>query len=105
VAGENPLVDVGLPLSVDVDDGDETGPPAMPDISGVVAQRVRRRLTDSFFKLVGRDWTPQIIDDPSFPVTVLAGGRKLRGWCVRRARVTSHFDSAELALEVMKVEP
>jgi len=28
-------------------------------------------LTDSFFKLVGREWVPQIIDDPDFPVLVL----------------------------------
>jgi hypothetical protein len=68
---ENPLIDVtSRVLSGDADDdfdGDRSDPPRMPDISGVVLPRSRRRLTDSFFKLVGRDWVPQIIDDPTFP--------------------------------------
>jgi integrase len=83
-AAENPLIEVGSRLSVEVDDRDEDVPPVMPDISGVVEpHRSHRRLTDSFFKLVGRQWVPQIIDDPDFPVSVLRGGRKLPGWGLR----------------------
>ena len=50
--------------------------------------RSRKRLTDSFFKLVGRDWVPPIIDDLTFPVSVLTGGRKLPGWGLREECVT-----------------
>jgi site-specific recombinase XerC len=60
----------------------------MPDVSGVEPTRSHRRLTDSFFKLVGREWVPQIIDDPTFPVSVLSGGRKLPGWGLREECVT-----------------
>jgi integrase len=42
----------------------------------------------SFFKLVGRDWTPQIVDDPRFQVAILTGGRKLRRWGIREECVT-----------------
>ena len=33
-------------------------------------------------------WVPQIIDDPTFPVSILRGGRKLRGWSLREECVT-----------------
>jgi hypothetical protein len=77
-AGTNPFVDVGARVPSDID-ADAARPPVMPDVSGVEPPRTRKRLTDSFFKLAGRDWTPQIIDDPTFPVAILAGERKLRG--------------------------
>jgi hypothetical protein len=89
---ENPLIDVTSRVLNDVEDddvdGDRSAPPRMPDISGVEAPRSRRRLTDSFFKLVGRDWVPQIIDDPTFPISVLNGGRTLPGWGLREECVT-----------------
>jgi len=90
-ATENPLVDATARGQNDnEEDGAEGGecPPRMPDISGVEPPRLRRRLTDSFFKLVGKDWVPQIIDDPTFPVAVLAGGHKLVGWGLREECVT-----------------
>jgi integrase len=87
-AGDNPLIDVGSRVPLGRDDRDEEGPPSMPDTSGVEAPHARKRLTDSFFKLVGRDRTPQIIDDPTFPVAVLGGGKKLRGWGLREECVT-----------------
>ena len=87
---ENPLVDVTSRAN-DVE-GDESGdgddPPRMPDINGVEPRRSHRRLTDSFFKQVGEEWVPQIIDDPTFPVSILRGGRKLRGWSLREECVT-----------------
>jgi integrase len=89
---ENPLIDVTSRVLSDVVDddfdGDRSEPPRMPDISGVELPRSRRRLTDSFFKLVGKDWVPQIIDDPTLPVSVLSGGRKLPGWGLREECVT-----------------
>jgi integrase len=84
-AGENPFVDVGARVPSD-SDADAARPPLMPDVSGVEPPRSRKR--DSLFKLVGRDWTPQIIDDPVFPVAILTGGRKLHGWGLREECVT-----------------
>jgi integrase len=60
----------------------------MPEISGVEPPWSRRRLTDNFLKLVGKEWVPQIIDDPNLPVAVLLGGRKRRGWGLREECVT-----------------
>jgi integrase len=86
-AGENPLVDMAsralAELEIDDPGGKGDDPPRMPDISGVEPVHSRRRLTDSFFKLIGREWIPQIIDDSEFPASVLRGGRKLPGWSLR----------------------
>jgi integrase len=54
------------------------GPPRMPEVSGVVQPR-KQRLSDSYFKLVGETWIPQVIDDPEFPARVLGGGQSV-GW-------------------------
>ncbi len=90
--GENPLIDVTSRVLDDVEDDDlnceANHPPRMPEISGVEPTRSHRRLTIGFFKLVGREWVPQIIDDPTFPVSVLSGGRKLPGWGLREECVT-----------------
>jgi hypothetical protein len=89
---ENPLIDVTSRVLNDVDDDDlnfdRNHSPRMPDISGVEPSRSHRRLTDSFFKLVGKEWVPQIIDDPTFPVSVMSGGRKLPSWGLREECVT-----------------
>jgi integrase len=52
--------------------------PRMPEVSGVVYPR-KQRLSDSYFKLVGETWIPQVIDDPEFPARVLSGGQSV-GW-------------------------
>ena len=60
----------------------ESPPPTpfreMPEVSGVVHPR-KQRLSDSYFKLVGETWIPQVIDDPEFPARVLSGGQNV-GW-------------------------
>ena len=59
----------------------------MPAVSGIVLPR-KRRLSDSYFKLVGESWTPQVIDDAAFPARILSGGRRvgwrLQGECITR---------------------
>jgi hypothetical protein len=92
-AAENPLTEVATRRSADDSDASESDepagrPPRMPDYSGIEDPRTRRRLTDSFFKLVGKEWIPQIIDDLNFPVSVMTGGRTLNGWSLREEVVT-----------------
>lgn len=73
----------------------------MPDHSGVVAPRARARFSDSYFKLVDDDWIPQIVDDPTLPARVLAGGRAA-GWGLREecvARIL--FESGARVSEVV----
>jgi integrase len=73
----------------------------MPDLSGVVAPRGRKRLTDSYFKVIGEDWVPQVIDDLTLPARVLAGGRAV-GWGLREecvARIL--FESGARVSEVV----
>jgi integrase len=86
----NPLVDpvTGTVAQIDEWLDDDGAWPRMPDISGVAARRRKPRLSDSYFKLVGDAWLPQIVDDPSLPARVLAGGRRLPGWRLRDECVT-----------------
>ena len=87
----NPLVDrvTGYDGAGRREDSTSDGAwPRMPDISGVAAPRRTARLSDSYFKLVGDAWLPQIVDDPSLPARVLAGGRRLPGWRLRDECVT-----------------
>lgn len=84
----NPLVAPVSAMADQVDEGPDGGRPRMPDISGVAAPRRKPRLSDSYFKLTGDVWVPQIVDDPSLPARVLAGGLRLRGWRLRDECVT-----------------
>jgi len=62
--------------------------PRMPDCSGVAPPRRPRRLSDSYFTLVGTVWVPQVVDDPTLPARILAGGRSLPRWRLRDECVT-----------------
>jgi integrase len=79
----NPLVDGPAAILTQVEDWllEEALPLRMPHISGVVLPR-KRRLSDSYFKIVGESWVPQVIDDPELPGRVQSGG-KLVGWRLR----------------------
>lgn len=81
---DNPLVDGLSTALAEVEErlAEETGAPRMPQISGAVEPKKKQRLSDSYFKMVGEVWVPQVIDDPQFPVRVLAGGQKI-GWRLR----------------------
>jgi integrase len=87
---DNPLVDSTsvVVAAMEEDFENDKGFPRMPQVSGVESARRKHRLTDSYFKLEGAEWVPQIIDDPEFPSRLLAGGRlvnwKLREECVAR---------------------
>ena len=80
----NPLVDpVSTPYSAVEEHMNETDEyPCLPDISGVEKPRHKQRLSDSYFKLEGETWIPQVIDDPTLPGKLLAGGR-MSGWHLR----------------------
>jgi integrase len=86
----NPLEDRATGTTAPLDEGlaEDGAWPRMPDISGVAPPRRRPRLSDSYFKLVGDAWLPQIVDDPSLPARVLAGARRLPGWRLRDECVT-----------------
>lgn len=80
----NPLVDPVSALYTAVEEQiarpDEY--PRLPDISGVEKPRHKQHLSDSYFKLEGETWIPQVIDDPTLPGKLLAGGHKI-GWHLR----------------------
>lgn len=56
--------------------------PRLPDSSGVEKPRHKQRLSDSYFKLEGETWIPQVIDDPTLPGKLLTGGHMI-GWNLR----------------------
>ncbi|PYS94524.1 MAG: hypothetical protein DMF64_00500 [Acidobacteria bacterium] len=103
----NPLVDSTRSAITDVEEilNEEDEPPRIPAISGVVESPDepdrRRRLSDSYFKLEGEQWVPQVIDDESFPARVHAGGR-LIGWRLREQVVICLlFDTGARISEVV----
>lgn len=65
----------------------DTDTPRMPVESGVIAPRRKQRLSDSYFKLQGEEWIPQVVDDPTLPTRLLAAGRQV-GWSLRDEIVT-----------------
>lgn len=104
----NPLVDSVTAALKTVEESlleDEAAYPRMPQFSGVGAEmqeepRRKRRLSDSYFKLEGEDWVPQIIDEPTLPARVLEGGR-ITGWRLREVCVTRLlFESGARVSEV-----
>lgn len=98
---DNPLVDQTSVTIARLDWDKSQHTPRMPDHSGVVGPRTRARFSDSYFKLVGDDWIPQIVDDPTLPARVLAGGRAV-GWGLREecvARIL--FESGARVSEVV----
>lgn len=99
----NPLQDRGLlAAEVAAQRDDPSAPPRMPDISGVVAPRPRQRLSDSYFRLQGAEWKPQIVDDPTLPAHVLRGGRSLKGWRLREDCITRLlFESGARVSEIL----
>lgn len=80
----NPLIDPVSALCTAVEEQIDrpNSYPRLPDISGVEKPRHKQRLSDSYFKLEGETWIPQVIDDPSLPSKLLAGGRMI-GWHLR----------------------
>lgn len=86
----NPLVDSSAEILVTVNECLEevVQPPRMPSISGVQEPHPRKRLTDNYYKLIGDEWIPQIINNPNLPRQILEGGRQLSGWGWREEVVT-----------------
>jgi hypothetical protein len=98
---DNPLVDHASVTLAGVNHEHSQHAPRMPDHSGVVMPRTRARFSDSYFKLVGDDWIPQIVDDPTLPARVLTGGRTV-GWGLREECVTRIlFESGARVSEVV----
>lgn len=88
----NPLI--GLSIQSPLDAGPHASSildksfPSMPTISGV-AQHVpeQKRLSDSYFIVLNEQWVPQVIDDPSFPTSIINAGIRF-GWNTREVLVT-----------------
>jgi integrase len=102
----NPLQDRLSALLINLEDDLTTqdGLPQMPERSGVVPPRPKhkQRLSDSYFKLEKEDWVPQIIDDPTLPALILAGGERLKYWGDRERCVTRIlFESGGRVSEVV----
>lgn len=56
--------------------------PRMPLLSGVAEPNLKKRLTDSFFVIINDEWTPRVIDDPTFPTKVFSAGERF-DWKLR----------------------
>jgi integrase len=81
--GPNPLVEPVAAAIEEVDRQLAAGEfPRMPELSGVTPPGSVRRLTDSYYRLVGERWVPRVVDDPDLPGLVYAAGQR-RGWGLR----------------------
>jgi integrase len=100
---DNPLVDGLSTALAEVEEhlAENDPGPRMPQISGVVAPKKKQRLSDSYFKLVGEVWVPQVIDDPQLPARILASGQRI-GWRLReQCIVRILFESGGRVSEVV----
>lgn len=76
--------------------------PRMSPLGGTEEPRRKRRLSDSYFRIQGDEWLPQIVDDVKLPGLVLAGGSKVAGWGLREECVTRIlFESGGRISEVL----
>jgi hypothetical protein len=84
----NALVDGPSAVLADVEDriAGTDSLARMPEISGGVHPR-KQHLSDSYCKLVGETWIPQVIDDPEFPHGFLSGDESV-GWRLQEQRIT-----------------
>jgi integrase len=78
--------------------------PRMSPLSGTEEPRRKRRLSDSYYRIQGDEWLPQIVDDAKLPGLVLAGGSKVKGWGLREECVTRIlFESGGRISEVLSL--
>lgn len=76
--------------------------PRMSTLGGTEEPRRKRRLSDSYFRIQGDEWLPQIVDDIKLPGLVLAGGNAVPGWRLREECVTRIlFESGGRISEVL----
>jgi integrase len=76
--------------------------PRMSPLGGTEEPQRKRRLSDSYFRIQGDEWLPQIVDDIKLPGLVLAGGSKVKGWGLREECVTRIlFESGGRISEVL----
>jgi integrase len=76
--------------------------PRMSPLGGTEEPQRKRRLSDSYFRIQGDEWLPQIVDDAKLPGLVLAGGSKVKGWGLREECVTRIlFESGGRISEVL----
>jgi hypothetical protein len=84
--GDNPLRDsVSSQISDLLSDleAENQEYPRMSELGGTEEPRRKRRLSDSYFRVKGDEWIPQVVDDVTLPGLVLAGGAKVMGWGLR----------------------
>jgi integrase len=105
---DNPLVESVSKLSAEalaaLEEAEEEarGFPRMSPLGGTEEPRKKRRLSDSYFRIQGDEWLPQIVDDTKLPGLVLTGGSKVAGWGLREECVTRIlFESGGRISEVL----
>jgi integrase len=112
---DNPLVESVSKLSAEalaaLEEAEEEarGFPRMSPLGGTEEPRKKRRLSDSYFRIQGDEWLPQIVDDTKLPrlvltggSLVLTGGSKVAGWGLREECVTRIlFESGGRISEVL----
>ncbi len=75
----------------------------MPNIAGTEEPKKYRSMTDSYYKIVGDKWTPEIIDDISLPAQILNGGKQIH-WRIRDQLIARLlFETGARASEVIGV--
>ncbi|AVK84831.1 integrase [Lysinibacillus sp. B2A1] len=103
---QNPLIDSSYKLSNKIESSIElqvNKRTRMPDIAGTEEPKNYRRTTNSYYKIVGDKWIPNIIDDISLPAQILSGGERIH-WKLRDhviARLL--FETGARASEVVEV--
>ncbi|MBM7109650.1 tyrosine-type recombinase/integrase [Brevibacillus laterosporus] len=103
----NPMIDWVSKQSQEATEklgNDDVEFPTMSSLGGTEVPRQRRRLSDSYFRVQGDDWVPQIVDDPKLPGLVLKGGNMVKGWGLREECIVRIlFESSGRISEVLSL--
>ncbi|ACA40693.1 site-specific integrase [Lysinibacillus sphaericus] len=103
---QNPFIDFSYKLLNEMESAIElqiNNRTRMPDIAGTEEPKNYRRVTNSYYKIVGDTWIPNIIDDNSLPSQILSGGEKIH-WKLRDQVIARLlFETGARASEVIEV--
>ncbi|ENU93552.1 hypothetical protein F971_00810 [Acinetobacter vivianii] len=85
---DNPLVSTQFKLDSNESSLiNKSNHPIMPYVSGVTEIKKTKRLTDTYFILTNKEWTPHIVNDNDLPNRIFNAGKKV-GWSTRQNLIT-----------------
>lgn len=102
---DNPLIDSQAILNEYriQTEGVRKDKPRMPSIGGTENSMQHRGFTDSYFKIINKEWQPHIIDDPYLPFQIYQAGKQVN-WSQRDTVIARmFFETGARASEIVEL--